>query len=113
MIEITILYPFKPGARFDHDYYETSHLPMALELLGSVVRRVTVTRGVAPGAPWPAPAFATICRFTCESLEAYQAAVLPHAARLQAVLVNYSDCAPVVMIGEVTLDSAASGPSGA
>jgi uncharacterized protein (TIGR02118 family) len=113
MIEITILYPFKAGARFDYHYYETSHLPMALALLGPVVRRATVTRGVAPGPPWPAPAYAAICRFTCKSVAAYEHAMLPHLARLQADLANYSDCEPVVMIGEITLDIVAEAASGA
>ncbi|MGA0603006.1 EthD family reductase [Caulobacter sp. KR2-114] len=112
MIEITILYPAKPGARFDHDYYETSHIPMALELLGPAVRRVTVTRGVAPGPPWPAPAYSAICRFECESVEAYQHALWPHLSRLQADLAAYSDCEPVVVIGEITLDRLADEPSG-
>ena len=53
MIEILILYPNAPGRRFDHDYYETRHIPMALELLGEAVKAVVVTRGVAAGPPWP------------------------------------------------------------
>ena len=102
MIEITILYPHAPGRRFDHDYYETRHIPMALELLGAAVKGVTVTRGVAGGPPWPDPTYSATCRFLCESVEAYQRALLPHLGRLQADLTNYSDCEPVIQISEVT-----------
>ncbi|MBS0409811.1 MAG: EthD family reductase [Proteobacteria bacterium] len=112
MIEIVILYPARTGARFDHHYYETKHIPMALELLGPAVRKVTVTRGVAPAPPWPAPAFAAICRLVCESVEAYETALRPHMARLQADLAAYSDVEPVVMIGEVTLERVSEGGAG-
>ena len=103
MIEITILYPNAPGRRFNHDYYETRHIPMALQLLGEAVKAVTVTRGVAAGPPWPDPAYVATCRFTCESAEAYQRAVLPHLGRLQADIANYSDVEPVIQISEVTV----------
>jgi uncharacterized protein (TIGR02118 family) len=103
MIEITILYPYAPGRRFDHTYYETRHIPMALELLGPAVEGVTISRGIAPGPPWPDPTYSVICRFSCESVEAYQRAALPHLGRLQADLRNYSDCDPVIQINEVTV----------
>ena len=103
MIEITILYPYAPGRRFDHDYYETSHIPMALELLAPAVMGVTVTRGVAAGPPWPDPTYSAICRFSCESVTAYQKALLPHLGRLQADLSNYSDCDPVIQVSDVTV----------
>ena len=105
MIEITILYPSAPGRRFDHDYYESVHIPMALELLGPVVKGVTVSRGVAAGAPWPAPTYSATCRFICDSIEGYQQAVFPHLGRLQADLDNYSDSEPVIQISELTVDT--------
>ena len=107
MIEITILYPNAPGRRFDHDYYETRHIPLALELLGEGVKSVVVTRGVAAGPPWPEPSYVATCRFTCESVEAYQQALLPHIGRLQADLDNYSDVQPIIQICEVVVRSEA------
>jgi uncharacterized protein (TIGR02118 family) len=104
MIRISILYPHAPGGRFDHDYYETVHIPLALELLGGAVRSVSVERGVEPGGPWPAPTYAAICHFVCESLEAYERALAPHMARLQADLANYSDRTAVIQVGEITID---------
>ncbi len=111
MIEIQIFYPYAPGRRFDHDYYETRHIPMALELLGEAVQGVTVTRGVFAGPPWPDPAYSATCRFTCESLEAYQQALLPNLERLQADLGHYSDCQPVIQISEVTVRRRRAGSS--
>lgn len=104
MIEITILYPAAPGRRFDHEYYETRHIPLTLELLGPVARSLTVVRGIDPGAPWPAPTYASICRIRCDSFEAYQAALFPHLGPLQADVPRFSDVRPVIQICEVALE---------
>lgn len=106
MIEVTILYPAAPGRAFDHDYYETRHIPMALELLGPAVTAVTVTRGVAPGPPWPEPTYVAGCRFTCASVEAYQQALAPHMGRLQADIANFSDAPPLIQINQVAVSVA-------
>ena len=104
MIRISILYPATPGGRFDHDYYATVHIPLALSLLGDAVRSVSVERGVSPGPPWPAPTYAAVCHFVCESLDAYLQALSPHMARLQADLANYSDRPAILQVGEITVD---------
>ena len=28
MIKVSVMYPNRPGARFDHDYYRDKHLPL-------------------------------------------------------------------------------------
>lgn len=104
MIKVTILYPNAPGRRFDHEYYETVHIPMSIELLGSAVRSVCVERGLSVGPPWPEPTYSAICSFVCESKEAYERALFPHLARLQGDLVNYSDVEALVQISEITID---------
>ena len=108
MIKVTVLYPASPLAWFDHDYYETVHMPLAISLLGGAIRSVTVERGLNPGAPWPAPTFEAACHFVCDSLEAYQNAFIPHAERLQQDMANYTDIEAIVQIGAITLDSSVS-----
>ena len=66
------------GKRFDYGYYKNVHIPLAIRLLGPAVRSVTVERGLEPGAPWPGPAFFVITGFTCETIEAYTQALVPH-----------------------------------
>jgi len=104
MIKVTILYPNRPGGRFDHDYYESVHIPLTIELLGPALRSVLVERGLSVGPPWPAPSYAAICSFTCESKEAYERALFPHLARLQGDLINYSDVEAVIQISEISVD---------
>lgn len=111
MIKITILYPASPGGRFDHDYYETVHMPLSIALLGGAMRSVTIERGVAPGAPWPEPTFRAICSFVCESLEAYQRAFMPHMERLQRDMPNYTDIEAIIQISDIVIEHPAAGAS--
>ena len=104
MIKVIILYPNRPGSRFNHDYYETVHIPMAVELLGSALLSLSVERGLSLGVPWPEPAFTATCSFVCDSLEAYVRALAPHQRRLQADLANYSDVEAIIQVGEVSID---------
>ena len=45
MVKITILYPNKPGSRFDVEYYLNTHMPMSGRLLGAAVKAITVDIG--------------------------------------------------------------------
>lgn len=101
MIRISVYYPNRPGARFDHRYYAEQHIPLAVRLLGDALRSVTVEQGLDPGPPWPAPTHVAVAHFTCDSLEAYARASAPHAAVLQADVANYTDIAPVIQVGRV------------
>jgi uncharacterized protein (TIGR02118 family) len=103
MIKVSILYPNKPGGRFDFDYYVSTHMPMSLRLLGAAIRGVSIERGLTAPEPWAAPAFTVLCHFVCESREAFEAAFFPHAAVLQADMARCTDIVPVIQISEIAL----------
>jgi|SRR5579863_6378416 len=101
MIKISILYPTKPGCRFDVDYYLTVHMPMTVRLLAAAVKDTSIEIGIGGGAPnEPAP-YAAIVGFTCDSVEAFMAAFLPVAGQLQGDIPNYTDIAPIIQISEI------------
>src|SRR5579859_3798795 len=103
MIKVTILYPNRPGSRFDADYFINVHMPMAIELLGAAVKGVSAEIGIAGATPNEPPPYAALCAFTCESTSAFTAAFLPHASTLQGDIPNYTDIAPVIQISELRL----------
>ena len=35
MIKISVMYPNKPGVRFDHDYYHNEHMPLIKRRMGA------------------------------------------------------------------------------
>ena len=100
MIKLNVLYPHAEGARFDHAYYREKHMPMVASRLGEACRSYTIDKGVAGGAPnAPAP-FLAACSIYCESLEALQRALAPHAGEIMADVPNYTDAQPVIWISE-------------
>lgn len=101
MIKVTVLYPKVAGKRFDYDYYQNVHIPLAIALLGPAVRSVTVERGLDLGTPWPASAFYAIAGFVCESVDVYIRALVPQMKRLQDDVVNYTDVEAVIQISEL------------
>jgi len=104
MIKVTILYPNRPGSRFDHDYYLNTHMPLSVKRLGAAMRSITVQRGVnAP--PWPEPTYAAICEFVCDSRDAYEQAFFPHMAELQGDMANFTDVEAVVQLSEIVLEA--------
>jgi uncharacterized protein (TIGR02118 family) len=116
MIRVSVMYPRREGARFDHDYYVKRHIPLVIDLLGPAVHAVTVERGIDPGPPWPPSAWFCIASFVCDSLHDYQQAIVPHARKLQDDVANFTEVTPMIQVGELTdvksPNSVSDGPSG-
>jgi len=101
MIKVSVLYPKKPGNRFDVEYYLRVHMPMAKRLLASALKEISVEIGIggeAPGEPAP---YAAIVGFACESVEAFTNAFVPVAGQLQGDIPNYTDIKPIIQISEI------------
>lgn len=103
MVRVSVFYPNKPGARFDFDYYLSTHMPMSLRLLGQAIKSVSIERGVTAPEPWAPPTYVALCHFECESREAFEAAFFPNAAALQGDMPNYTDIVPMIQLSEIAL----------
>ena len=103
MIKVSVMYPNKPGARFDHDYYRDRHMPLVQRLMGEKCKRYTVDKGMAGGAPGTAPTYVAMCHLFCDSVDAFQAGFGPHAAEILADIPNYTDLQPILQISEVVV----------
>ncbi len=103
MIKVSVMYPNTPGARFDHDYYRDTHMPLLKERLGEACLYYTIDKAISGGAPeTPAP-YIAMCHIFSESLEAFQAGIAPHAEEIVADIANYTDLSPVRQISEVVV----------
>ena len=101
MVKVSVLYPNKPGSRFDADYYLKVHMPMAAKLLGSAIKAATAEIGVAGGAPGEPPAYAAIAGFTCETVDTFLQAFMPVVGQLQGDIPNYTDIVPVIQFSNL------------
>jgi uncharacterized protein (TIGR02118 family) len=102
MVKISILYPNKPGSRFDVEYYLNTHMPMAARLLGDAVKAITVEIGQPGLGGEPAP-FAAICGFTCETTEDFMGAFTSVAGELQGDIPKYTDIEPVIQVSDIRI----------
>ena len=105
MIKVSIMYPNKPGVRFDHEYYRTKHLPLIKSRMGAALKYYTIDKGLS-GAIQNGPAtYVGMCHLLCDSLETYHSAHDPHAAELSGDIHNFTDMTPVVQISEVVVEN--------
>jgi uncharacterized protein (TIGR02118 family) len=103
MIKVNIFYPNQEGGRFDLEYYLTTHMPMAIEKLGSSLKGVSIEHGVSGTQPGTQPAYVVMCNYTFDSVEAFLAAFIPHAQALQGDIPNYTDIEPAIQFSEIKM----------
>ena len=103
MIKVSVMYPNKPGARFDHTYYRDKHMPLVAAKLGAACKSYTIDKGLAGGAPGAPATYVGMCHIFCDSVEAFQKAMAPNAQAIMADIANYTDIAPVIQISEVVV----------
>jgi uncharacterized protein (TIGR02118 family) len=103
MIKVSVMYPNKTGARFDHTYYRDKHMPLVKRRMGDSCKYYTVDKGIAGGSPGAPATYVAMCHIFCESAQAFEAGFGPHSQEFLADISNYTDLAPVIQISEVVV----------
>ena len=101
MITLNVLYPNKDGAKFDMNYYLTSHIPMLKRVFGSALKGCIVEQGLGGPAPGTKAEYSTLCHLRFDSVESFQKAFGPNAAAIQSDIANYSSVPPIIQISDV------------
>ena len=99
MISVVVLYPNKAGSKFDLDYYVRRHLPLVrdrLQPMGMRSLTYTVEHAMDPKAPPQAYRLSAELRF-----DDMESATRAHGPETQADIPNFTDVAPVILIGEI------------
>jgi uncharacterized protein (TIGR02118 family) len=103
MITVNVLYRNSDSVKFNMNYYLDTHMPLVSRLLGAALKGALVQQGIAGGAPGSAPEFAVITVLRFASMEAFQAAFLPHAPEVTADIANFTNEQPSIQFSEVRL----------
>jgi uncharacterized protein (TIGR02118 family) len=102
MIRVSVHYPSKSGAKFDHAYYAKQHMTLVRQRLdGLGLVRAEVDKGLAgeaPGAPAP---WVSIGYLYFHSLQDFQKAMKAHGPELIADIPNFTNITPELQISEV------------
>ena len=95
---LTVLYPAKPGARFDFDYYTSVHMPLVREVMAPASTEVSRGVGALGGGE---PPFVLVCNIGFASKAAMDAAVAaPRIGEVFADVANFTDIAPITLVSE-------------
>jgi len=103
MIKVSVMYPNKADARFDHAYYRDKHMPLVKERMGERCKFYTIDKGLGGDSPGSPPIYIGMCHIYCDSIEAFQAGFGPHAGEIIADIKNYTDISPVMQVSEVVV----------
>lgn len=103
LIDVSVLYPNRPGTHFDMDYYCTKHIPLVQQLLGAALLKVAVEQGIAGVAPGTPAPYLALGHLFFESVVSFQEAFLPHAAEIAGDVPNYTNSQPTIQISAVKM----------
>ena len=93
MIRLSVFYPSTEGATFDHDYYRTKHVPLAVKTWG--LDGAEIDKGI------DGPYVAAV-HFTFASAEALGEAMgNPGTGDVLADVANYTTILPVLQTSEI------------
>lgn len=101
MATLSVVYPRSPGARFDYDYYQNKHLPLAGRRWadsGLTGGEALLGRSAADGSE---PPYFAIGIIHFDSDAALNAALTgEHAPEVMGDIRNFTDVQPVVQIND-------------
>ena len=96
-MSFNVIYPNQDGARFDANYYRSTHIPLVMKVMKAA--SVILIEGVPMGSA--AAPYAMIAHFQFASSEAIQAALAdPGMAELRADVAKFTDIKPTIMLGK-------------
>lgn len=103
MAKVSVMYPNGDGKTFDMDYYCNTHMPLVGELLGKVLKGISVEKGLGGGAPGSLAPYAGVGVMYFETVKDFGKAFGPNAEKIMGDLPNFTNIEPVVQISEVII----------
>lgn len=103
MINLSVLYPHKDGARFDMDYYLAKHMPLVRERCCAALKATSVEQGLAGVAPDSPPTFVAVTHIGFDSVAELQSVLGAHAAELMADVPSFTNIEPTLQVCELKM----------
>jgi len=102
MIRVTVLYPNKPGGKFDFDYYLNKHMKLVHDKFGPMgLVRTEADKGLAGGAPGAPAPYVALGHMVFNSIEDFLKANEAHGGELGADVPNFTNIEPQFQISEI------------
>ena len=101
MYKVSVMYPKEEGAKFDIDYYRTTHMELVkkhLKPFGLI--KTDVDKGISGGGDQQAP-FVCIGNLYFDSLDGYDRGIAEAGAILRGDIPNFTNVTPIRQISEI------------
>ena len=101
MFKISIMYPNQEGAKFDFDYYRTTHMELVQKLLKPFgLVKTGVDKGISGGDNHPVP-YICIGYLYFESSHGYENGIAEVGSTLRGDIPNFTNMTPIRQISEI------------
>ncbi|MBW1785329.1 MAG: EthD family reductase [Deltaproteobacteria bacterium] len=101
MYKVSVMYPNSEDARFDHEYYRTTHMELVHKHLAPFgLVKTEVERGVSGGGDAPAP-YIGIGSLYFDSPDGYDRGSAAAGPVLRGDIPNFTNVTPVRQISEI------------
>ena len=101
MVKYSVMYPNAEGAKFDFDYYRSTHMQLVEEHLRPFgLVKTGVDKGISGGDDQPAP-YVCIGHLYFETAEGYDSGIAEVGSLLRADLPNFTNATPIRQLSEI------------
>jgi uncharacterized protein (TIGR02118 family) len=98
---VAVMYPNGAEAKFDHEYYITTHIPLLKDRWGPLgLKEVEVLRGTQQPDGSVAP-FVAIALLRFGSVDEFKAASKAHGREIFSDIANFTDIKPIVQLNQL------------
>ena len=101
MYKVSVMYPNQEGAKFDFEYYRTTHMQLVEKHLNSFgLIKTGIDKGISGGGDQRAP-FICIGHLYFETQDDYDKGIAEVGSILRADIPNFTNTTPIRQISEV------------
>jgi uncharacterized protein (TIGR02118 family) len=101
MYKISVMYPYQAGAKFDIEYYRTTHMQLVQKHLKSFgLIKTGVDHGISGGGSQPPP-YICIGHLYFETRDGYDKGIAEVGSILRGDIPNFTDTTPIRQISKV------------
>jgi uncharacterized protein (TIGR02118 family) len=101
MYKISVMYSYQEGAKFDFEYYQTTHIQLVQKHLKSFgLIKTGVDKGISGGGDEPPP-YICIGHLYFETRESYDKGIAEVGSILRGDIPNFTDITPIRQISNV------------
>ena len=103
MIKISFSYPYTENARFDHDYYQQTHMKLVSDRLSPMgLIQYGIETGLSGGAPGTNPIYTATGYIIFNTQQEFQAVMEAHGEEILKDIPNFTDINPVVNVSNIS-----------